>query len=120
MAGFWAAAKEHKVAVQKCNDCGDMRFPSLPICPKCWSENQTWEEVEPIATLYSYVVYHRALDPSFSDDIPYAIGRVKSDAGPIFTVRVDVPLDELKVDMPLKASFKDVSDDVSLLQFTKP
>jgi uncharacterized OB-fold protein len=120
MAPFWEASKRHVVAVQKCKDCGEVRFPPLPICSNCWSENQTWWEVEPSGTLWSYVVYHRALDPAFADEVPYAVGRVKIDAGPTFTVRLDIPLDEIQVDMPVRASFSDISDEISLLQYTKP
>lgn len=119
MAPFWEASKRHAVSVQRCNSCGELRFPPLPICSNCWSEDQTWQEVEPLGSLWSYVVYHRALDSAFADDIPYAIGRVKIDAGPTFTVRLDVPLDDIEVGMPLRASFNDVSDEISLLQFRK-
>jgi uncharacterized OB-fold protein len=120
MAGFWEASKRHALAVQKCNNCGEVRFPALPICANCWSEDQAWVETEPNGTVYSYVVYHRAFSPAFKEDIPYAVGRVKSAAGPVFTVRLDIPLDKISVDMPVVASFKDVTDDISLLQFTKP
>jgi uncharacterized protein len=120
MVPFWEAAQRHTLVVQKCNSCGEMRFPPLPICSNCWSEDQAWQEVEPTGTLWSYVVYHRALEPAFADDIPYAVGRVKIDAGPLFTVRLDIPLDQINVDMPVKASYKDINREVTLLQFTSP
>jgi uncharacterized OB-fold protein len=63
-------------------------------------------------------VYHRALDPSKKDDIPYVIGRVKSDDGPIFTVRLDVSPDAATVDMPLTVSWDDVDEEVTLVRFT--
>ena len=120
MAGFWEASKRHVLAIQRCNNCGQVRFPALPICSNCWSEDQAWAETEPTGTVYSYVVYHRAFAAAFNDELPYAVGRVKVTAGPIFTVRLDIPLDQITVDMPVVASFKDVTDEISLLQFTKP
>jgi uncharacterized OB-fold protein len=119
MAGFWEASRRHVLVIQRCKHCGEVRFPPLPICSNCWSEDQSWVETEPTGTVYSYVVYHRALAAAFADEVPYAIGRVKVTAGPIFTVRLDVPLDEITVDMPVTASFRDASDEISLLQFTK-
>jgi uncharacterized protein len=119
MAGFWEASKHHVLVIQRCHSCGEVRFPPLPVCSNCWSEDQSWVETDPAGTVYSYVVYHRALSPAFADEVPYAIGRVKVAAGPSFTVRLDIPLDEISVDMPVAATFKDVSDEISLLRFTR-
>ncbi|MHA7274378.1 Zn-ribbon domain-containing OB-fold protein [Arthrobacter sp. TMT4-20] len=117
-APFWEAARDHRLVAQKCADCGDLRFPPIEICPQCWSENQIWVPIAPTGTLWSYVVYHRALDPSKADEIPYVIGRVKTDDGPIFTVRLDVSPDAAIVDMPLTASWDDVDEEVTLVRFT--
>lgn len=119
MSPFWDAARRHVLVIQRCAQCGQVRFPPLPICSNCWSDDQAWEETGQTGTLWSYVVYHRALHAAFADDIPYAIGRVKIDAGPIFTVRLDIPLHEIEVDMRLRASFNDLNDEISLLQFEK-
>jgi uncharacterized protein len=121
---FWEASRRHEVVVQHCLSCGAMRFPPLPICANCWSENQTWTQIEPFGTLWSFVIYRRAMHPSFTEDVPYAIGRVKTDAGPVFETRLAIPLDEIEIGMPLVASFQDVNREdadtgFSLLQFEK-
>ena len=95
-----------------------MRYPALEICPSCWSDDQEWAEIEPTGEVYSYVVYHRALDPSTKDEIPYAIGRVVTDEGVIFSVRLDIPHGDISVGQRVTASWNDVTDEVSLLQFT--
>ena len=118
MAPFWQAARRHVLVVQKCDNCGDVRFPPLEICSTCWSTEQTWQEIEPTGTVWSFVVYHRALAPSMKDDVPYVIGRVKTDAGPMFTVRLDVPREDARVGMPVEATWEDVDDEVTLLRFT--
>jgi uncharacterized OB-fold protein len=120
MEGFWQASVRNILVVQRCLDCGDVRFPPLPICPRCWSERQEWEPTAPTGTVYSYVVYHRALSAAFADEIPYAIGRVKITAGPIFTVRLDIPLDQIEVDMAVTASFRKMTEEISLVEFVKP
>jgi hypothetical protein len=89
----------------------------VEICPACWSSDQRWSEISTEGELYSYVVYHRALDPSKKDEIPYVIGRVLTDDGPVFNVRLDAAPDEVKVGMRLTASWDDASDDVTLLRF---
>ncbi|MDQ0691327.1 Zn-ribbon domain-containing OB-fold protein [Arthrobacter sp. W4I7] len=116
-APFWEAAKNHVLVAQRCGDCGDVRFPYVELCPKCWSTNQSWEPTTPEGELYSFVVYHRALDPSKKDDIPYVIGRVVTDEGVIFNVRLDTAPGEAVVGMRVKASWHDVTDEVTLLRF---
>ena len=119
MAPFWAAARKRVLVVQTCNVCGETRFPPLPICSNCWSADQRWQEVDHTGSVWSYVVYHRALHPAFVDEVPYAIGRVQIEAGPIFTVRLDIPLSDIEVGMRVQASFYDLSDEITLLQFAK-
>lgn len=116
-APFWDAARNHILVAQSCADCGDMRYPALEICPQCWSADQTWAPIATTGTLWSYVVYHRALDPSKKDDVPYVIGRVKTEDGPVFTVRLDVSPDEAEVGMPLIVSWDDVDEEVTLVRF---
>ena len=116
-APFWQASKQHVLTAQKCQDCGYLRYPPTEICPKCWSTNQIWEPISPEGTLWSYIVYHRALDASKKDEIPYVVGRVVTDDGPIFTVRLDIDPEAATVDQRVTASWDDVSDEVTLLRF---
>lgn len=117
-APFWDAAREHRLVAQQCGSCGALRYPASEICPTCWSDAQSWVPIAPTGELYSYVVYHRALDPSTKNDIPYVVGRVLTDDGVVFTVRLDVGPDEARVGMRLTASWNDVTDAVTLLRFT--
>ena len=116
-APFWEAAKRHVLLAQRCEGCGYTRYPPSALCPKCWSAEQSWAEIAPTGTLWSFVVYHRALDPSKADEIPYVVGRVVTDDGPIFTVRLDIAPEEAKVDQRVTASWDDVTDEVTLLRF---
>jgi len=117
-APFWEAAREHRLVAQRCDACTDLRYPATEICPRCWSDSQSWVPIAPTGELYSYVVYHRALDPALKDEIPYAVGRVLTDDGVVFTVRLDLEPGEARVGMRLVASWKDVTETVTLLRFT--
>jgi uncharacterized OB-fold protein len=119
-AAFWEAAREHRLLAQSCDACGDLRYPATEICPRCWSDSQSWVPIAPTGELYSYVVYHRALDPSMKDEIPYVVGRVLTDDDVVFTVRLDLEPEEARVGMRLVASWNDVTDAVTLLRFAAP
>ena len=57
MAPYWAHAKAHRLAVQKCAGCGDRHFPPSPVCPECLSEDQSWDVVSGRGTLLSWDQY---------------------------------------------------------------
>jgi uncharacterized OB-fold protein len=117
-APFWENSARHVLVAQRCAACGDTRFPYIEICPVCWSSDQSWERISTEGELWSFVVYHRALDPAMRDEVPYVIGRVVSDDGPIFNVRLDVSPEDAAVGMRVTASWDDVTEDVTLLRFT--
>lgn len=116
-SGFWEALRRHELVAQRCATCGALRYPATDICPTCWSSDQAWVPIAETAELYSYVIYHRALDPAMKDEVPYVVGRVVTDDGVIFTVRLDVDPDDVRIGMRLRASWDDVTDEVTLLRF---
>jgi uncharacterized OB-fold protein len=116
-APFWEAANRHVLMAQKCNSCGALRYPHTEICSTCWSDDQSWAQISPEGEVYSFVVYHRALDPSTKDDIPYVIARVLTDDGVVFTVRLEAEPADVTVGMRVVATWNDVTDVVTLLRF---
>jgi uncharacterized OB-fold protein len=117
-APFWRAARERRLLLQRCPECGMLRWPPRPICPTCWrpAEDDDWTEVGQMGEIWSFVVYHKAFDPIFSDKIPYNVTCVKLDAGPIFISNV-VDGNDLMIGSRVTAFFDDVSSDLTLVKF---
>ena len=68
------------------------------------------------ARLYTYSVVHQAPHPSFA--VPYVYAIVQLEEGvKIPTNIVDCPLEDLQIDMPLAASYDDLSPDWTLIKF---
>jgi uncharacterized OB-fold protein len=80
---FWDHAKAGRVAVQLCRDCGDVRFPPSPVCPRCLSDNQGWRVTQGRGTLESWVEFHRAYWNGFADDLPYRVCLIRLYEGPV-------------------------------------
>jgi uncharacterized protein len=116
-APFWAALREHRLVMPRCEQCGFVRWPPAALCPECLSPRASWAELEVVGDLWSYVVYHRAFHPGFEADLPYAVGRVVLDAGPSLTARVDAPLGQLSVGARVSGIFEDVTPEVTLLRW---
>lgn len=73
---FLQALATGVVLVQRCEDCEAHRFPPMPYCSFCGSGSATEVRLSGLATLYSWIVIHRTVDPVFREQTPYVVGTV--------------------------------------------
>lgn len=115
-AGFWAGVAEHRLLIQRCTDCGTLRFPWLPGCGACGCLE--WETVEAsgAGTVFSYVVMHHPPFPAF--DPPYAVGLIELAEGVRMISNITgVPYDKVRIGMPVELEFLRVDADLELPVF---
>jgi uncharacterized OB-fold protein len=72
-APFWQYAAQGELRVQACADCGELRFPPRPCCPRCQSFTTTWQPVSGHGRVWSYVVAHPPLLPDYAARAPYNV-----------------------------------------------
>ncbi|MFI0964417.1 bifunctional MaoC family dehydratase N-terminal/OB-fold nucleic acid binding domain-containing protein [Streptomyces sp. NPDC021080] len=104
-AGFWEGVERHRLLIQRCTDCGALRFPWLPGCGACGCPD--WDTVASggEGTVYSYVVMHHPPFPAF--DPPYAVALIELAEGVrIVSNVVGVPYDEVRIGMPVRLAFQ--------------
>ncbi len=53
---FWQAARERRLVVPRCADCGTFRLPPTPFCWRCQSAAVDWTELSGRAVVYTYTV----------------------------------------------------------------
>ena len=114
---FWEGTKSGELRLQKCAACSHVYFPPRPFCPKCASPDIDVVRASGRATLYSYVIHHRAA-PGFTP--PYAIAVVALEEGPRMMtniVGIEQTPQALQLDMPLEVLFEPMSDEISLPLF---
>ncbi|BBK32331.1 hypothetical protein EDC65_1129 [Stella humosa] len=114
---FWELAKDEKLAVQLCNDCGDRHFPASPVCPKCLSKDQGWEVVSGRGTLFSWVTFHRAYWNGFAKDLPYDVCLIELDEGPFFVSNLVDAGGEAAVGARVEVVFEPITDEITLPKF---
>ena len=114
-APFWHALAEHELRAQRCLRCGTYRLPAAPLCPACLAKASEWAPVEATGTLWSYIVYHRALAAPFAGDVPYAVGEVELEHGLHLLSRIDAPVDQIAIGDQMTARYDDISPGVTLL-----
>ena len=71
--GFWSAARDHRLVVQRCADCGTLRHPPLPVCANCYSFDYEWQQSSGEGTVFSYTIIRRAAHPSLQERVPYSV-----------------------------------------------
>ena len=81
-APFWAGCAEGELRVQRCSNCGLLRMPARPMCPRCRSLEHTWDAMSGRGTIWSFVVPHPPLLPAYSSLAPYNVIVVTLDEDP--------------------------------------
>ena len=79
---WFAAVNEGQLFAQTCADCGQVRFPTGPMCPSCHSLH--WDKVElPMSgTIHSFVITHFPQVPSFDYPLPIVLVDMDPVPGP--------------------------------------
>ena len=115
---FWEGCRQHVFRIQKCGDCGHLRWPPAFLCPNCLSKNTQWITASGRGTVYSYSVYHVAFDPAFQEDLPYVVALVALEEGPHILSNI-VGCDPHKVicDMPVEVIWNEATESVTLPKF---
>ena len=114
---FWDAAREHKLVIQRCDECRRyIHWPQLR-CPRCGSDRLSASQVSGKGSIYSFCVVHHVFHPAF--EVPYNLAIVELEEQPglrMLTNIVDCPHDALSVGMPVEVTFED-GDGFTLPQF---
>jgi uncharacterized OB-fold protein/acyl dehydratase len=117
---FWfEGARRHVLLIQHCTACGTLRHPPLPACGTC--QSLEWDTVEASGrgVLYSFVVVHYPQVASF--DYPLPIGLIELEEGTRVVANLanleSIAPDDLKIGLPVQATFVDFDDELSLPVF---
>jgi len=115
---FWEAAKQHRLLIQRCGDCGTNQFLPQSCCRTCLSENIDWIETGGKGHVYAYTVIYRPPTLTFEDDVPYTVALVELEEGVrLMSNIVEIEPEEVRVGMPVEVVFDDISPIISLPKF---
>ena len=115
---FWEAAKLHELLMPRCRLCDRLFFYPREVCPVCLRAEIDWQPVSGRGRLHSYTVIHQPANPAFRGDAPYVYAMVQLDEGPRMIANlVDCAPDAVQIDMPLVATYDDVTPEVTLVKF---
>ena len=115
---FWDYCKKHELRMQKCSQCGHVRYPPGIICPKCSSLEAEWAKLSGKGEVFSYSVFHYVYNKAFSDNVPYVAASIELEEGPRMLSNVTgCKPEDVKIGMPVEVYFEDVADKFTLPKF---
>jgi uncharacterized protein len=78
-AGFWQAAAEDRLDIQRCAGCGWHRHPPTEGCFHCGSLDWQWSTLPGTAVVFTYTWVHHPLHPAVEAAVPYNVAVVSLD-----------------------------------------
>ncbi|HJY80988.1 MAG TPA: OB-fold domain-containing protein [Candidatus Binatia bacterium] len=117
---FWEAAKQHRLVVQRCQDCSYFNHPPRPACDACQSQQLQFEPVSGRGTIYSFTVMHQPNIAGFEDQIPYVNILVELEEQPLLFMVSNLSgseKDKVRIGGRVEVHFEDVNDEITLPQF---
>jgi uncharacterized OB-fold protein/acyl dehydratase len=115
-AFFFDGAKQHRLLIQRCAECGRLRHPPGPRCPNCGSYEWNALEASGRGSVYSFVVNHYPQVPAF--DYPLAVGLIELEEGTRLVADI-VGIDpaDVRVGLPVEVEWLDADPDLTLPAF---
>ena len=92
--GLTAAAAEGRFRLQVCADCTTVIYPPRDACPSCLSARLAFRDVDPSGTLLVETTVRVSTDRYFRERLPWRVGTVKLDAGPVLVAHLHGDLAE--------------------------
>jgi uncharacterized protein len=116
-APYWESLAAGELRFQRCGDCSNAWLPAREECPKCLSDDVSWQTSTGRGRVISWVVYHQAVHPAFADRVPYNVAVVELEEGPRLVTNINASDETLAIELPVTLSIEDESG-VSIARFT--
>lgn len=81
--GLTVAAAEGAFRLQHCAECGAVQYPPRDACARCLSTDLLFAETQSGGEIIAETRIHASPDPFFRERLPWRMGSVRLDAGPI-------------------------------------
>lgn len=114
--GFWLAAKDGRLVIQRCKACGRASHPPRPMCPDCHSLDREWVPASGNGVVYSYAFLHHPQHPAFSYPVPAALVELEEGVR-LVTNLVDVDPNEVRIGLEVEVTFEPTADDFAVPVF---
>ena len=79
-AAFYQGLLEHRLLINRCNDCGRWHHPPRSLCPGCWSTSLTPTDVGGSGFVAYITILHQGrMQPGIDYDLGYPMVAIELD-----------------------------------------
>jgi uncharacterized protein len=117
---FWDAAKEHRLSIQRCGECGYYNHPPRPLCERCSSARLAFAPVSGRGKIYTFTIMHQPSVAGFEAEVPYVNIVVELEEQPLLLMVSNLPhadLPRLRIGGRAELWFEDRGAGVVVPQF---
>jgi uncharacterized protein len=117
---FWEGVVAHRLMILRCDQCGFYVHWPRPVCNRCLSTALSPAAVSGDARLSTWTFPSQPFDPYYQANLPYALAVVElgeQENLKMVTNLVDYDRDDLRIEMPLQVTFREVAPGLTLPLF---
>jgi uncharacterized OB-fold protein len=117
---FWDAAKERRLAVQRCAACGYYNHPPRNVCDACLSQELHFTRVSGLGRIHTFTVMHQRDVPGFESEAPFINIVVELQEQPMLLMVSNLPIGErgrVRIGAPVMVDFEDRGNGLVVPQF---
>jgi uncharacterized OB-fold protein/acyl dehydratase len=110
---FWAGAAAGELRIQQCGECGELRHPPGPMCPRCGGSDPGYIVAAGTGEIFSYVIHHHP--PLPGKQLPVIVALIQLPEGPRITGELlGTTRENVRIGLPVRVSFERVDDTLTL------
>jgi uncharacterized OB-fold protein len=117
---FWNGAREGRLVIQRCANCGLFIHLPRPVCRRCQSFDLGYEAVSGRGVVYSFTQTYKPFHPFFVDRVPYLVASIELEEQPALRVLsnlVRVAEPDVSFGMAVMVEFASLSADLTIPVF---
>lgn len=114
--GFWEGTRSGELRVHA-GPTGKLYFPQVSADADTLSTNLHWQRVSGRGKLWSWIVMHQKYLSAYAKTVPYVVGRIELEEGPMIISRLVGQTDDLACDMPVEVVFGKLDEERTLPVF---
>lgn len=124
-AGFWNAAREGRLEIQRCGSCGVHRHPPTAACYACQSLDWSWSELPGTGAVFTFIWVDAPMDEALAAITPYnacviELDGVEGDPVRMVSNVVGVDRESLQISLPVQVCFERVDGGAMRLPIFEP
>lgn len=114
---FYEGLKRHELLIQKCKNCGKVRFWPIEMCPYCNSFNYDWYRCSGKGTVHSYTIIPQHVHPAYAS--PWVTLLVELEEGSRVITHGLMAPEDVHIGMLVEVEYEKINDEVTLHAFRK-